>query len=95
MNYKTEYALWQVWAKVQAVKSSQDADRIVAPLLWWVSTGRCSGTQEKTIANLSKRQITTVAKRLISCDGFGDYYIAINKVAQYIDELTKSNIVGG
>lgn len=87
MNYKTEYALWQVWAKVQAVKSSQDADRIVAPLLWWVSTGRCSGTQEKTIANLSKRQITTVAKRLMSRDGFGDYSIAIEKVKQYIDKL--------
>ena len=40
-----------------------------------------------TIANLNKRQITTVAKRLISCDGFGDYDIAIKKVAQYIDKI--------
>ena len=87
MNHKTEYALWQVWATVQAAKSSQDADRIVAPLLWWVSTGRCSGKQANTIANLTKRQITTVAKRLISCDGFGDYKIAIEKVAQYIDKI--------
>lgn len=87
MNYKTEYALWQVWATVQAAKSSQDADRIVAPLLWWVSTGRCSGKQANTIANLNKRQITTVAKRLISCGGFGDYDIAIKKVAQYIDKI--------
>ena len=87
MNHKTEHALWQVWTTVQAAKSSQDADRIVAPLLWWVSTGRCSGKQANTIANLNKRQITTVSKRLISCDGFGDYSIAIEKVKQYIDKL--------
>ena len=87
MNHKTEYVLWQVWATVQAAKSSQDADRIVAPFLWWVSTCRCSGKQANTIANLNKRQITTVAKRLISCDGFGDYEIAIEKVAQYIDKI--------
>ena len=87
MNHKTEYALWQVLAAVQATKSSQDADRIAARLLWWVSTGRCSGKQANTIANLNKRQITTVAKRLISCDGFGDYSIAIDKVKQYIDKL--------
>ena len=93
MNYKIEYVLWQVWAKVQAATSSKDADRIVAPLLWWVSTGRCSGKDANTIASLNKRQITTVANRLISCDGFCNYDIAIKKVSQYLDkiyEATKS-----
>ena len=87
MNYKIEYALWQVWATVQAAKSSQDADRIVAPPLWWVSTGRCSGEQANAIANLNKIHICIVVKRVISCDGFGDYSIAIEKVKQYIDKL--------
>lgn len=89
MNPKTEYALWQVWAKIQALTSTQDADRIIAPLLWWVSTGRCTGKQANTIANLTKRQITTIAKRLISCEGFGDYDTAIRKVAQYIDKISQ------
>lgn len=89
MNHKTEYALWQVWAKIQAHTSTQDADRIIAPLLWWVSTGRCTGKQANTIANLTKRQITTIAKRLMSCEGFGDYDTAIRKVAQYIDKISQ------
>ena len=88
MNYKTEYVLWQVWAIIQAATSSQDADRIVAPLLWWVSTGRCSGKQANTIANLTKRQMTTTAKRLMSCGGFNDYDTAIKKVSQYIDKIS-------
>ena len=87
MDYKTEYVMWQIWSKIQSETTSQDADRIIAPLLWWVSTGRCSGKQTRTIANLTKRQATTIAKRLISCGGFSDYNFVIAKVVDYINKF--------
>ena len=63
--------------------STLDADRAIAPLEWYVRTGRAPGAFVRILNGCTCRQKTTIANRLIKFIG-GDYQDAINSVCQYI-----------
>lgn len=88
MSWKTENAILDIISKIQkyAGCSYSDACRIADPIIWWVSTGRCTGTHVRIINNLSSLQKTTIAKRMISCI-CGDYTVVIASVREYLDKL--------
>lgn len=47
---------------------TRDTERVIYPLLWYVNTGRASTDFLRHLVSCSKRQITTIANRLIKCD---------------------------
>jgi len=83
MNDKTENVIYSIWNEIAKRTSCNDANRIIEPLKYYIETGRCSGIFIKTFNNLTKRQITTIAKRLITINGM-DYEKSINLVISYI-----------
>lgn len=83
MNSKTENIIYLVWSAIAKRTSCNDADRIIEPLKYYIETGRCSGIFIQTFNSLTKRQVTTIAKRLITINGM-DYEKAINLVVSYI-----------
>lgn len=88
MTYLTDDILFHVAMAVMRIadETYDDAQRIVAPLVWWVSTGRCAGLYVHKINGLTKRQIGTIARRLIPFGGF-DYDAAIAAVRDYLDHI--------
>ena len=88
MNYLTEDALFAIKMAIVRITGTtlDDAQRIIAPLEWYITTGRCSGRFVAKINHLTKRQVTTIAKRLIPAGGF-DYDQAIDSVRDYLDRV--------
>ena len=88
MNYLTEDALFAIKMAIVRIADTtlDDAQRIIAPLKWWVVTGRCTGRHVMQLNHLTKRQVTTIAKRLIPYGGF-DYDQAIDSVRDYLDRV--------
>ena len=90
MNYLTEDALFAIKMAIVRIADTtlDDAQRIIAPIEWWVATGRCTGRHVMQLNHLTKRQVTTIAKRLITVGGF-DYYAAITSVKGYLDRVAR------
>lgn len=88
MNYLTEDALFAIKMAIVRIADTtlDDAQRIIAPIEWWVATGRCTGRHIMQLNHLTKRQVTTIAKRLIPMGGF-DYDAAIASVRDYLDRV--------
>lgn len=79
-----DMVLWNIHSKIYSkLGSTHDADRVIAPLEWYIRTGRAPTAFERALINCTSRQQTTIANRLIKCNG-GDYQDAINSVCQYI-----------
>ena len=79
-----DMVLWNIYDKIYSkLGNAVDADRVFAPLNWYVQTGRAPAQFELILKNCKSRQITTIANRLIKYNGF-DYDSAINSVCQYI-----------
>lgn len=85
MNYRTEYSLFLIWDCIYHKVSGDRylANRIMDPLTWYISTGRCCGAFVHAIDNITKRQISTIANRLIKAGG-GNYEESIKAVTDYI-----------
>ena len=90
MNYLTENALFAIEIAIVRIADTtvDDAQRIIAPIKWWVVTGRCPGRYVMQLNHLTKRQVTTIAKRLIPMGGF-DYDAAITSVRDYLDRVAR------
>ena len=90
MNYLTEDALFAIKMAIVRIADTtlDDAQRIIAPIEWWVVTGRCPGRYVMQLNHLTKRQVTTIAKRLIPMGGF-DYDAAIASVKGYLDRVAR------
>lgn len=90
MNYMTEDALFAIKMAIVRIADTtlDDAQRIIAPIEWWVATGRCTGRHVMQLNHLTKRQVTTIAKRLITVGGF-DYDAAIVSVRGYLDHAAQ------
>lgn len=90
MNYMTEDALFAIKMAIVRIADTtlDDAQRIIAPIEWWVATGRCTGRHVMQLNHLTKRQVTTIAKRLITVGGF-DYDAAIASVRGYLDHAAQ------
>lgn len=88
MTYLTDNAVFSITMSIVRIADTtiDDAQRIIAPLEWYITTGRCSGRFEAKINHLTKRQVTTIAKRLIRAGGF-DYDQAIASVKDYLDRV--------
>ncbi len=88
MTYLSEDALFAVTMSIVRIADTtlDDAQRIIAPLEWYITTGRCDGRFVAKINHLTKRQVTTIAKRLIPAGGF-DYDQAIASVRDYLDRV--------
>lgn len=88
MTYLTDNAMFSITMSIVRIADTtiDDAQRIIAPLEWYITTGRCSGRFEAKINHLTKRQVTTIAKRLIRAGGF-DYDQAIASVKDYLDRV--------
>lgn len=89
MTYLTDNALFSITMSIVRIADTtiDDAQRIIAPLEWYITTGRCSGRFEAKINHLTKRQVTTITKRLIHAGGF-DYDQAIASVKDYLDHVS-------
>ena len=90
MNYLTEDALFAIKMAIVRIADTtlDNAQRIIAPIKWWVVTGRCPGRYVMQLNHLTKRQVTTIAKRLIPMGGF-DYDTAIASVMGYLDRVAR------
>lgn len=90
MNYMTEDALFAIKMAIVRIADTtlDDAQRIIAPIEWWVATGRCTGRHVMQLNHLTKRQVTTIAKHLIPIGGF-DYDAAIASVRGYLDHAAQ------
>ena len=88
MTYLTDDVLFAITMSIVRIADTtlDDAQRIIAPLEWYITTGRCSGRFVAKINHLTKRQVTTIAKRLIHAGGF-DYDQAIASVRDYLDRV--------
>ena len=88
MTYLTDDALFAITMSIVRIADTtlDDAQRIIAPLEWHITTGRCSGRFVAKINHLTKRQVTTIAKRLIRAGGV-DYDQAIASVRDYLDRV--------
>ena len=90
MNYMTEDALFAIKMAIVRIADTtlDNAQRIIAPIEWWVATGRCTGRHVMQLNHLTKRQVTTIAKHLIPVGGF-DYDAAIASVRGYLDRVAR------
>lgn len=86
MNATTEYTLYSIWINIVYKTDTCSADRILEPLKWYITTGRCDGEFIRKINKLNSRQITTVSNRLIKFNGM-DYDGAISSVKEYISRV--------
>lgn len=88
MTCQTVNATFKVALKVMKYANCDidSADRIIAPLTYWLGTGRASGTEERIFCHCNERQLTTIAKRLIAYNGM-DYDKAISSIKNYINHI--------
>lgn len=73
--------LWAVKMKLCKRHSLADADRLISPLCWYISTGRASTDFLRLLVNTSSRQKATIANRIAKGGTDED---VINSVCQYL-----------
>lgn len=79
-----DMVLWNIHSKIYSkLGSTIETDNAIAPLEWYIRTGRAPYEFERLLIGCTSRQQTTIANRLIKCGGH-DYEEAINSVCQYI-----------
>lgn len=59
-----------------------DSERYMTPLLYYISTGRASTEFLKALVNLTERQKSTIANKLVK--NYGNDKAAIDSICQYI-----------
>lgn len=91
MNTDTEFAMFKIFNKLfEITGDSRIADRLVSPILHWVTSGRCTGKEEFIIRKLSNRQISFLAKKLVTFGNqFGDYADTTNLMRAFLKHIEK------
>lgn len=90
MSYQTENSLWEIEDAIRRKTGDRIlAEKIAAPLVHQISTGRCTGAQSIKLGKANKRQIATIANRLVKINphGTADYEDVIPFVMAYIDTI--------
>lgn len=79
-----DMVLWDIYNKIYSkLCNTIEADRAIAPLEWYIRTGRAPYEFERILIGCTSRQQTTIANRLIKYSG-RDYQEIINSACQYI-----------
>ena len=76
-------ALFDIRMSLWRQHSIAETDKIMDPLDYYIRTGRASAAFEKLIIGATKRQKSTIARRLEK-HYLGSYDDAINSICQYL-----------
>lgn len=80
---KIDNALFEIQRKLWKKYSISESEKMIAPLLWYINTGRASAQFENLIINATARQKATIANRLAK-HYLRPYDDAINSICAYI-----------
>lgn len=83
MSYtQIDNALWEIRERIQArTGSTAQTDTALAPLVWYISTGRAPTDFLKLLMQCTSQQFTTIANRLVKANTDES---AIDSVCAYI-----------
>lgn len=74
MDYESK--IYSIWSKIASKTSCQDADRIIAPVTWYINTGRISGNELRLFCSMSSKVASRLSQRITDMNGM-DYDGAI------------------
>lgn len=74
--------LYGIKSKMYKKHTIAESERYISPLVYYINTGRASTDFLKILINLSERQKSTIANRLIK--NYGNDKEAIDSICKYI-----------
>lgn len=74
---------WEIMQKMLKKHTWRETELAIAPLTWYIGTGRAPLGFERKLKVCTSRQLSTIANRLIKIE-CGDYNAAINSVCNYL-----------
>lgn len=74
--------IYSIKSKLCKKYTIADSDRYMSSLVYYISTGRASTEFLKILVNLTERQKSTVANKLVK--NYGNDKAAIDSICQYI-----------
>ena len=75
-------AIYEIKSKMYKKHSINESERFISPLIYYINTGRASTEFLKILVNLTERQKSTIANKLVK--NYGNTENAINSICQYI-----------
>jgi len=75
-------AIYSIKSKLCKKHTLAESERYMSPLVYYISTGRSSTEFLKILVNLSERQKSTIANKLVK--NYGNDKAAIDSICQYI-----------
>ena len=75
-------AVHDIKTKMYKKYSVDDAERYIAPLIYYINTGRASTDFLRILVNLTERQKSTIANKLIK--NYNNTENAINSICKYV-----------
>ena len=79
-------AVHDIKSKMYKKHSVDDVERYIAPLIYYINTGRASTDFLRILVNLTERQKSTIANKLIK--NYGNTENAINSICKYVGFTT-------
>ena len=84
MNYRDiEDKLYEIYQRAYHYSDLATAERAIAPLAWYIGTDRAPLVFCRALCHANRRQVTTIAKRLLKFSG-GDYSAIIANISAYL-----------
>lgn len=77
-----EEMIYCIKSKLYKKYTIADSERYISPLVYYISTGRASTDFLRILINLTERQKSTIANKLVK--NYGNDQAAINSICQYI-----------
>ena len=74
-------AIYEIKSKMYKKYSVDESERFISPLIYYTSTGRASTDFLRILVNLTERQKSTIANKLIK--NYGNTENAINSICIY------------
>lgn len=74
--------IYEIKSKMYKKHSIDDAERYISPLIYYINTGRAPTEFLRILVNLTERQKSTVANRLVK--NYGNTENAIDSICQYV-----------
>lgn len=74
--------IYEIKSKMYKKYSIDESERFISPLIYYINTGRASTGFLKMLVNLTERQKSTIASKLVK--NYGNTENAINSICQYI-----------
>lgn len=74
--------LYSIKSKMCRNHTIAESERYISPLVYYISTGRASTDFLKILINLTERQKSTIANRLVK--NYGNDKMAIDSICQYV-----------